>query len=181
MALEISGHGVLWLSAPLIYFYGYPTMSPCEFAALLHFCLLLLFDIVAIAILKPLVHRRRPLYDSGTQLGTVARIDQFSFPSGHATRAISIAVYTFFAAYAHPECLPDFCRLPGLKTLLAVWSLAVSASRVALGRHHFLDVMFGLVLGCLYVCIIERLWLADNVLVQAREILTTRIGQTVLK
>lgn len=61
-------------------------------------------------------------------------IDKFSFPSGHATRAI--ALFVFF------KSLPFTLAFP-----ILVWSIAVCISRVLLGRHHVLDVFAGMIIG----------------------------------
>ena len=65
-------------------------------------------------------------------------VDKFSFPSGHATRAVALAL--FFGLLLPP--LNFFVMLP-----ITAWSFAVCLSRVLLGRHHLLDVAAGIAIG----------------------------------
>jgi undecaprenyl-diphosphatase len=60
--------------------------------------------------------------------------DRFSFPSGHATCAWTIA-------------LTLSALVPSAATIAVPWALAVSASRVVLGVHYPLDVAAGAFLG----------------------------------
>ena len=73
---------------------------------------------------------------------------QFSFPSGHATRAVLLSA----------SC----CLLSGLPGLLVVpataWAAAVCVSRVLLGRHHLLDVAAGAGLGLAEAAVLGALW-----------------------
>lgn len=52
----------------------------------------LLLDIVIVAVLKAFTRRRRPAYNID-DLFLVSSIDKFSFPSGHATRAVLLGVF----------------------------------------------------------------------------------------
>ena len=67
--------------------------------------------------------------------------DKFSFPSGHATRAVALAL--FFGIDHPPPVVGSVVALP----LLTGWALAVCLSRVLLGRHHALDVGGGIAIG----------------------------------
>ena len=49
----------------------------------------LIVDLVVVAVVKSAVRRRRPQLYQDT-LYTVQAIDKFSFPSGHATRAVMV-------------------------------------------------------------------------------------------
>ena len=83
--------------------------------------------------------------------GTVS-VDKFSFPSGHATRAIAVAGF-FVALYP----LPLLLRLS-----LYPWALSVVASRVFLGRHHVLDVACGSLIGVAEVLVMSMLWVGED-------------------
>ena len=84
--------------------------------------------------LKLLIRRRRP---SEEPRGFFLRYDRHGFPSGHATRVGGLMV-------ALGVLLP-----PWGAALLAVWGVAVCASRVALGLHFAGDIGGGLLIGWL--------------------------------
>ena len=81
---------------------------------------------------KFLVRRRRP----EGEWGTIYRItDPHSFPSGHAARAILIAVLASGLG-------------PGwLAAILWVWAPLVALARVAMGVHYVSDIAAGMALG----------------------------------
>jgi len=85
---------------------------------------------------KYLFRRKRPEGDWG---GIYRRTDPHSFPSGHAARTMAIAVAALSAGVG-----------PVAVAALLAWSLAVGASRVALGVHHASDVLAGWALGGLF-------------------------------
>lgn len=101
--------------------------------------------------LQAATRRRRPGYNPNDMFATVS-VDKFSFPSGHATRAL-----TLFFAFAFIYPLPGICVL-----LILAWSLAVSASRVLLGRHHLLDVVGGVGIAMLEFLILKATWMSDK-------------------
>ena len=112
----------------------------------------LLVDIVIVAITKAFTRRRRPAYNVDDQYATVKTVDKFSFPSGHATRAIMLALaFTFLAP------LPALLWIP-----VAGWAIAVCISRVLLGRHHILDVVAGIFIGFFECFIMKRVWMNDE-------------------
>ena len=98
--------------------------------------LTLLLSIIALAAIvlaiKFTIRRRRP----EGEWGAIYRSsDPHSFPSGHAARALLIAVLAVGMG-------------PGwLAVLLCVWAPVVSLARVAMGVHYFSDVAAGAMLG----------------------------------
>ncbi|MDX9954656.1 MAG: phosphatase PAP2 family protein [Anaerolineae bacterium] len=84
--------------------------------------------------LKLLFRRRRPHTEPR---GFFLRYDRHGFPSGHATRVGGLMLVL-------GAMLP-----PWGTALLAVWGIAVCASRVALGLHFVGDIGGGLLVGWL--------------------------------
>lgn len=96
----------------------------------------LVLSIAALAIvvlgIKLLVRRRRPPGEWGA---IYRNTDPHSFPSGHAARAVLLAV--LLAAWGPAWAAP----------LAIVWAPLVSLARVALGVHYLSDVIAGALLG----------------------------------
>jgi len=141
-SLEVSCHGIPWLVFTIAGLY----LS--NSSIFINILLGLIIDIVIVAVTKAFTRRRRPAYNVDDQHATFKSVDKFSFPSGHATRAIMLAVlFTFLSP------LPFLLWLP-----VIVWSLAVSVSRVVLGRHHILDVVAGVVIGLVQSVVLGMVW-----------------------
>lgn len=92
-----------------------------------------MLDIIFVAVLKAITRRRRPsTNDDPFSIGP----DKYSFPSGHASRAVFISyffeLWTMSLIYALP---------------LLTWSFSVCLSRIMLRRHHMLDVIVGACIG----------------------------------
>lgn len=78
-------------------------------------------------------------------------IDNFSFPSGHASRVCYIAAFVSF--------LDDFSETYWFVLSVWAWATLTSFSRVLLGRHFVLDVLAGACLGVLEAVFVFRfLW-----------------------
>jgi len=74
-----------------------------------------------------------------------------SFPSGHAGAAV--ALYGGLAVVAGLAAAPAVVRL--LSTMIAVLlPLAVGLSRMYRGMHHLTDVLGGLALGGIWLCVV---------------------------
>ena len=87
---------------------------------------------VIVLTLKFLVRRKRPEGDWG---GIYRSTDPHSFPSGHAARAVMLAVLALGLGPAW------------LAIVLVLWAPFVSLARVAMGLHYLSDVLAGIVLG----------------------------------
>lgn len=86
----------------------------------------------AVFLIKYAIRRRRP----DGEFGSIYRLlDPHSFPSGHAARAVGMAVLS--------APLVPVWAIP----LLAVWVLGVGISRVALRLHYVLDILAGYGMG----------------------------------
>lgn len=109
----------------------------------------LILDVIFVASIKAATRRRRPVIDTGFfTLGP----DKFAFPSGHASRAFFILL--FFTAL---QPLPIFFWPP-----VFAWAISVSLSRLLIYRHHILDVMAGILLGCFEAFLLSILWLGKD-------------------
>lgn len=63
--------------------------------------------------------------------------DVFSFPSGHASRAVYVS-YFFINLFTLSIFYTPF---------VLIWSISICISRLLLNRHHILDVIGGVALG----------------------------------
>lgn len=98
---------------------------------------------IAILVIKFLIRRPRPHGDWGEIYRST---DPHSFPSGHAARAMAIAVSA------------GIMPLPWLALLLILWALLVGISRIALRLHYFSDVLVGWLLGLVAGLLFVRFW-----------------------
>jgi undecaprenyl-diphosphatase len=87
---------------------------------------------VVVLTIKLLVRRRRPPGEWGAIYRTT---DPHSFPSGHAARAVLLAI--LMTAWGPAWAAP----------LAILWAPLVSLARVALGVHYLSDVLAGGLLG----------------------------------
>ncbi|MBA0806102.1 hypothetical protein Gohar_005573 [Gossypium harknessii] len=95
----------------------FPT-SPSFSSLSIPFILGHLLDLALIGLIKLTFHRTRPHYNPN--MSPVVHADNFSFPSGHASRVI-----------------------------VWVWAILTAISRVLLGRHFLSDVLAGAFVGVL--------------------------------
>lgn len=135
LLFEISGHGIIWfLYTAVKYILASSTETRAEALSL---GAILLLDIMVIAPVKVIFKRQRPDLDVGKMIGTVSQIDEYAFPSGHASRVIAI-ILMYLTMF----------DLSSTAVLLWIgWALAVCISRVLLGRHHVIDVIAGVIMG----------------------------------
>ncbi len=101
--------------------------------AVVTFAGLALLEVVVIGI-KMIVRRRRP---PGTEGLVYRKADPFSFPSGHAARAVLLSLIALRLGPA-----PAF-------VVIVAWSPLMVFSRIAIGIHYVLDVVAGAALGAL--------------------------------
>ena len=106
--------------------------------AAITFAGLALVEIVVIGI-KMIVRRKRP---PGTEGMIYRKTDPFSFPSGHAARAVLLSLLALrmgpAAAFA----------------VISIWSPLMVLSRIAIGIHYVLDVLAGFLLGAFLTAIL---------------------------
>jgi undecaprenyl-diphosphatase len=87
---------------------------------------------VIVLAIKFTIRRRRPEGDWGAMYRTT---DPHSFPSGHAARAVLIAVLAIGLGPAW------------LAALLWVWAPLVALARVTMGVHYLSDIVAGVLVG----------------------------------
>ena len=145
--LEISGHGVPWIAGTVFSVLMFSDLKQ-EFAC--NLLLALMLDLAVVGALKVAVRRKRPVYNEKDMFATVS-VDNYSFPSGHSTRAAMVA--GLFSAFLNN----GFWRI-----LIGFWAVCVSASRVILGRHHVSDVLCGVVIGLLQAWTVYAVWLPNS-------------------
>lgn len=127
--LAHSGDSWLWATGiGLVWLFGSPFWR--QFAAILEISIVI--QALFVFVLKMLIRRQRPEGEWG---GIYRQFDPHSFPSGHATRAILLAVMT---AGLGPLWL-------GL--VIGVWAPLVCLSRVMTGVHYVSDILGGIILG----------------------------------
>lgn len=106
-------------------------------------CALLCFaltEILADAILKPLVARPRPFNVAGlhVQLVDGYKADGYSFVSAHAANTFGLFLY-----------IALLIRSRVLTVAMAIWTILSSYSRIFLGVHFVADVICGMIIGAL--------------------------------
>lgn len=119
-----------WAGLGLLWWLGNSFWRPWALTVLLS---IIVLAAIVLAI-KFSIRRRRPEGEWGTIYRST---DPHSFPSGHAARAMLIAVLGIGLG-------PVW-----LAVLLCVWMPLVALARVAMGLHYLSDVLAGLVLGAI--------------------------------
>lgn len=111
----------------------------------------LLLDVIFVALIKAYVRRRRPAANKNDAIGEFGP-DKFSFPSGHASRAVFVAYF--------------FINLQPLSWIfyppLLAWATSICLSRVLMQRHHLLDVAAGVLLGLFEGCLLGLIWCEED-------------------
>jgi undecaprenyl-diphosphatase len=119
-----------WAGLALLWWLGDAFWRPWALTVLLSIIALA----VIVLVIKFSIRRRRPAGEWGSLYRTT---DPHSFPSGHAARAMLIAV---LAIGLGPVWLA---------VILCVWMPLVCLSRVAMGVHYLSDVVAGVALGAI--------------------------------
>ena len=120
--------------------------------------LALAFDSAVILLIKAFVRRKRPPTKNPDLFATIGP-DQFSFPSGHASRTILIS---FIFTQIYPLFVNGYLNFVS-SVLIWSWSISVCFSRMLNGRHHLLDVVTGAVIGMIEGSfIVYPLWMSSK-------------------
>uniref|UniRef100_T1JHM8 Phosphatidic acid phosphatase type 2/haloperoxidase domain-containing protein n=1 Tax=Strigamia maritima TaxID=126957 RepID=T1JHM8_STRMM len=145
ISLEISCHGLSWLSLCCIMLWFSQNQTFQQLIVNLFFALIL--DIVLVAVIKATVRRGRPSGNRNDMKFTFS-IDNYAFPSGHASRSVCLAVIFYVQ------------RIGGIlgSYFSIAWAVAICISRILLGRHHVGDVLAGILLGLFEAWFVLFIW-----------------------
>lgn len=111
-----------------------------------------LTDLIHLHLFKNIFMRLRPCHEIGVCEYTRLLVDcggYYGFVSGHA--ANSSALVLFLLMYF--KSMHQF-----MKYFLIAWVLLVAYSRIYLGKHYPLDLIFGILLGCLIAFLFFRIF-----------------------
>lgn len=116
-----------------------------------------------VGLLKAFARRRRPPTKKEDYFKSIGP-DQYSFPSGHASRCILIAI---IFTQINPIFDESFLQLV-TSAIIWTWSISVCISRLINGRHYVFDIAAGIAVGFLESFIVSRIWMsperAENIL-----------------
>ena len=137
--------GVTWIPLYVVLFIvvmrNNETMSQIALVVCSAFLCILFADGFADGIIKPLAERWRPSNDPlvkySVQVVDNLRMKDYSFCSAHAANTMSLAV--FFSL---------LIRSRMITITMVIWSLVNCWTRLYLGVHYPLDVLTGILLGC---------------------------------
>ena len=135
------GVGLVWL----LWFARIGGAHLHQYSAILEISIV--FQALFVFALKAVIKRRRPTGEWG---GIYRQYDPHSFPSGHATRAVLLAVTAIGLGPAW------------FAWTMAVWAPLVCLSRVLTGLHYLSDILGGMLLGLLMglaILVISPLWM----------------------
>ena len=120
-----------------------------------------------IGLMKFIFKRNRPKLLENSLTCKEIGPDRYSFPSGHASRAVLMTnliaalflttdnrAISFFSLNAYPT---SQCVLMSL--LLHLWSLCTCISRILITKHYLTDVLTGIVVGYLTYYLVLFLYL----------------------
>lgn len=148
--LEYSCHGIPWFitCATFIFLLQSPSLQQL----FVNLFIALVVDMIVVAVAKAITRRRRPVGNHAEDMFFTVLADKFSFPSGHATRAVMLSI---LLPLQYNLWLP-------VSLVLSGWGGAVCVSRVLMRRHHLLDVAGGVALGTLEALVMSWLWLSQG-------------------
>ncbi|OLS31067.1 MAG: hypothetical protein HeimAB125_17260 [Candidatus Heimdallarchaeota archaeon AB_125] len=140
----LSGNVQPWLVISFVFFFLDVFMERSD-----NLIQILLAAIVGLTttIIKILTKRIRP--NEQVALKYIASGDHYSFPSGHASRMGSLAMFMILF-------------FPSFGWIFAIWAIAVCYGRIALEVHYFVDivggVIWGAIVGAIFYLIREYLY-----------------------
>ena len=109
-------------------------------------------------VLKAFARRRRPPTRKADYFQSIGP-DQFSFPSGHASRSILIAaIFTRIYPLFDDDSIIFFLS----SIIIWMWAFSVCLSRLINGRHYLFDIVSGICIGYFESLLIAKLWLSSQ-------------------
>ena len=139
----------LWIPLYLFLIYWLWHFDKKNFKLNLFLCVsvVIISDFITSSIMKPFFERLRPCNDPSLE-GIINVISgcgkKYSFASSHASTTFSLA--SIFYIISNKKI-----------RMLFFWSILIGYSRIYLGVHFFLDVIFGFLVGGLTSIIIYRI------------------------
>ncbi len=130
----ITGTAFFWFIMIPIWYY---TFNGGEEAITFGFTTLIM--LIPVFVMKQLIRRNRPDFKD-TRFGAVI-FDEWSFPSGHATRSTYVVIMMGFY-------MPEFIFL------WIFWASLMIGSRLILGVHYISDILAGILLSSICISIL---------------------------
>ena len=101
---------------------------------------------------KEFFQRLRPCWD--VEVSNLCRIlvpcgGEYGFVSGHAANMVGVITMIFLS-------IPNLTLW--IKDCLVIWVVLICYSRIYVGKHYPLDVLFGVLFGCLTAITIFRIY-----------------------
>ena len=130
------------LISPFLFFYFYKEHQNKMFLGLFFLiCCLGLTDFLHVHLFKNVFMRLRPCWDPDVAPFTRILVDKgglYGFVSGHAAKSMTVVTFTLLYLKRYDLYF---------KYGLIFWVMLVSYSRIYLGKHFPLDILFGILLG----------------------------------
>ena len=136
MLFAHSGDSWFWLlGLGLLWAFGNPAYQSLT----IRFIAAIVVLAVLVMSIKFTIRRSRPEGDWGN---VYRKTDPHSFPSGHAARAVLIAILALL-----------WCPI-AIGLALTLWALLVSLARIAMGVHYPSDILAGALLGLTFGAVV---------------------------
>lgn len=132
---------------------------------LILFCIFLTFiltDFIHFHAFKEVFQRLRPCWDPEISNACRVLVDKgglYGFVSGHASNTVALVSIIFFT-------FPKLKRW--FKDVLIIWAVVICYSRIYVGKHFPLDVIFGSLLGFIIAYIVFKLFFSHFVTKQRK-------------
>jgi membrane-associated phospholipid phosphatase len=157
--LGLTGYGMTAIALLCVFYYLVQTRRPTWDAPKTLY-LYVIFSLALSGIvgdlLKMVINRPRPATTFGDQILVLSQATSQALPSGHATKAVALALPVLFFVGRRPAG-------QGLwRLLVGTLALGVAVSRIVLGAHYVSDVVAGI--GMAFVGLPIAIWLAHRVL-----------------